>query len=527
MALLGSSLPDALRQLVDPKNFQRSFFVLWAIFSVFYFSELANFSLSIDDELAVFRRDPAVWLAQDRWVNYLIERFLLRPPVIPFFPIFVFGALASLSYMIVVKAHRYSLDQAPVLLVFILFGAFPIFYFILDYSVAMVSIGVGVLLSCVAVFLFDRMLHALASPESGRRGIARLFAGQVILGSVAIGIYQSLILLVAAGCCGLFLLRYLRGPAMPVRQILLVHACLACSIVASVALSFLISRGFQWLLGVQPSYIGKFVRIDRLWDDPLLVIKMFAKQYWSIYGGKRTVYGFRYVTFPALLALGMFALAARAPERRAKSVLFIVLYMIGITAIPLGINLVAGGSMPLRALIAVPYVFWFFAAGAVLSHIPAVRRIAIVLVAIVAIQCLYTFSVFQAQKRLVLDHDKLLASEIYARIVKEIPDFDRLKPYVVEISGAHEYRSIYREIPTSTLSASFFEIDRNNRDRIPYFMKIMGYANLVPADPATQQAVRPIIQNMPVWPAAGSVRVVDGIVLIHLGRDRSAPAGTP
>jgi hypothetical protein len=86
-----------------------------------------------------------------------------------------------------------------------------------------------------------------------------------------------------------------------------------------------------------------------------------------------------------------------------------------------------------------------------------VRRIGIALVMIVSIQCLHTFSSFQAQKRLVLDHDRLLASEIYQRIVRQIPDFDRKKTYMVDFYGAHEFRSVYKEIDSSTLSASFFE----------------------------------------------------------------------
>jgi len=514
----GSNSVDALKQLFDPRSFQRSFLALWVIFSIFYFSELANFSLSIDEEGAVFRSDAAAWAAQGRWLDYLIERFVLPPPVLPFFPLFLFGALVSLGYVIVARVHRYRLEEWPVLLVFILFSAFPVLYFVLDFSAATVSIGTGILLSCLCLALFDRALEAFAAPEDRRNGKIGLFALQALLGAAAIGVYQSLILLVAVGCCGLFLLRYLRGPAMSPRQILLVHGYLAGNLLAGLILSLLISRGFQWLLGVQPSYLSGFVRPDRLLDAPLRVIRGLLKEYWAIYGGKRAVYGFRYVTFPALLLLGMFALAARARERGVKAILAIILYMLGITAIPFAINPVAGGTLPYRTLIAVPYVFWFFAAGAVLSHIPTVRRIAIALVILVSIQCLLTFSTFQAQKRLVLDHDRLLASELYQRIVGEIPDFDRSNTYRIDFYGAHEFHAIYRETDGSTWSASFFEWDGGNPRRIVDFMKIIGYSNFVQVDPMTREALLPIMEEMPIWPAAGSVRVVDGSILVRLGQ---------
>jgi len=517
VTLLGSNLADALRQRLDLRNLQRPFFVLWAIFSIFYFSELANFSLSIDEEKAIFRHNAAVWVGQDRWLSYLIEQFVLPPPVLPFFPLFLFGALASLSYMIVARIHQYRLEEWPVLLVFILFSAFPVLYFALDFSFVTVSFGIGILLSCLCLFLFDRAMDRITAPAAHRGGMIGLFAAQALLGAAAIGVYQSLILLIAAGCGGIFLLRYLRGPAMPLRQILLVHAYLVCAIAASVILSVLISRGFQWLLGLQPAYVGGFIRPERLLDSPLAVIRNLIREYWAIYGGKRAVYGFRYVTFPALLLLGMFALAVRAPRRNAKTVFFVILYMLAMTLIPFAINPVSGGELPYRTLIAVPYVFWFFAAGAVVSHIPVVRRIGIALAIIVSIQCLYTFSTFQAQKRLVLDHDKLLASEIYQRIVGQIPDFDRSKTYTVDFYGAHEFQSVYREIEGSTLSGSFFEWDGGNPGRIVDFMKILGYSNFVRADQAAQQALLPIMQDMPIWPAAGSVRVADGIVLVRLG----------
>jgi hypothetical protein len=55
----------------------------------------------------------------------------------------------------------------------------------------------------------------------------------------------------------------------------------------------------------------------------------------------------------------VFSWAARAPRRSAAAILFVILYTIGITLIPLAINPLPGGRLPYRALIAVPYVFWF------------------------------------------------------------------------------------------------------------------------------------------------------------------------
>ena len=105
MPLLGSSSDGAPKRVFEPADFRRPFLTLWAIFALFYFSELAGFSLSIDEERALFRTDPAIWMEQGRWLAYLIERFVLPPPVLPFFPLFVFGGLISLGYIVVAKCH--------------------------------------------------------------------------------------------------------------------------------------------------------------------------------------------------------------------------------------------------------------------------------------------------------------------------------------------------------------------------------------------------------------------------------------
>ena len=152
-----------------------------------------------------------------------------------------------------------------------------------------------------------------------------------------------------------------------------------------------------------------------------------------------------------------------------------------------------------------------------LSHVGWLRRVGIVLVIIVCIQCLHAFSNFQAQKRLVLDHDRALASEIYQRIVAEIPDFDRRKTYPLEFYGAHEFRNAYKEVQGSTWSASFFEWDNGNSGRIVQFMAVLGYSNFERIDRATRASLLPAFGEMPIWPAAGSVRVVDGTVLVRLG----------
>src|SRR5688572_33299839 len=160
-----------------------------------------------------------------------------------------------------------------------------------------------------------------------------------------------------------------------VRTILLLHACLLATLVASIVLSYLINHGLQWMIGHESGISSRFVSPGRFIDSPWAVIQKVLQQYWAVYGGKRMIYGDRYVTFPVLLLLGMIALAARAPHRGWPAAVFVVLYMLGMTLIPFAIHLISGGRLPYRSLVSVPYVFWFFAAVLVLSHIGWLRRV--------------------------------------------------------------------------------------------------------------------------------------------------------
>ena len=112
-----------------------------------------------------------------------------------------------------------------------------------------------------------------------------------------------------------------------------------------------------------------------------------------------------------------------------------------------------------------------------------------------------------------------LAAQIYDRIALEVPDFDRSKTYRVDFYGAHEFQTAYPEIKHSTLAASFFEWDGGNPYRIAVFMNVMGYSNIEALDPATRKAFLPEIQTMPIWPQRGSVKVVEDVVLVRLGKE--------
>ena len=120
-------------------------------------------------------------------------------------------------------------------------------------------------------------------------------------------------------------------------------------------------------------------------------------------------------------------------------------------------------------------------------------------------------------RRLTYQHDVELASRIYDRIAQAAPGFDRTKPYNVAFYGAHEFKTVYPHVSSSSWSGSFFQWDRGNPQRMIYFMNIVGFSNLRIMNRQTRAPFEAKLEQMPVWPAAGSVFVQDDAVLVRLG----------
>jgi hypothetical protein len=67
--------------------------LLVALFSIVaiaaYGFELFNLNLTIDEELHAFWSQANAWIAQGRWGMFLLNRFLIPYPIVPFVPLFV------------------------------------------------------------------------------------------------------------------------------------------------------------------------------------------------------------------------------------------------------------------------------------------------------------------------------------------------------------------------------------------------------------------------------------------------------
>ena len=75
----------------------RELFVLVLIGALANVYFLANYSPSIDDELAAVRSSSEIWIAQGRFTAYLVETLLFPQPSIPFSPYVFLAVMMAMS----------------------------------------------------------------------------------------------------------------------------------------------------------------------------------------------------------------------------------------------------------------------------------------------------------------------------------------------------------------------------------------------------------------------------------------------
>jgi|SRR5688572_28172499 len=131
-----------------------SLILLFAIFAAMYFQSLAGLSLSIDDDLTLFRTDPSIWVQEGRWGAYLVERFLLPLPVVTFLPYALFGAGLVGSFALIAASLGIQTVTWPVLVAFALFAGVPQWLFVMEFSANLVPISLGFVCASVAAFWF-------------------------------------------------------------------------------------------------------------------------------------------------------------------------------------------------------------------------------------------------------------------------------------------------------------------------------------------------------------------------------------
>ena len=150
--------------------------VLIGMACLFWLFSLTQYSISIDDEYAIFRRDNSVWLGQGRWGIYLLTEFVLPQAVVPFLPNLILCITLSTSYLILLYAHGMRLSKM-LIAAFPIFMGFPTWYFLSEFYANTLAVSIGLVLSSTALFLFSDSIKEIINNKrqnESRKKVSRL-----------------------------------------------------------------------------------------------------------------------------------------------------------------------------------------------------------------------------------------------------------------------------------------------------------------------------------------------------------------
>jgi hypothetical protein len=469
-----------------------------------YGYEIFNFSLSIDEE-AFAQSSIHATVAQGRWAGGLLGFLTPWMGNMPMLSTVFFCAGLGVSSCVLARMlfRKHSAQWAFVGLSV----SSPFWPHIAEFNPLAWQVGVGCVLLTLA------MLFSLAKDRLSYVWAAGLLA-------FATGIYQSLYLWFLVLLCVQHV-SVLIGAApdnVPGKHQGFRWLRKSIGIAVGGLLGYVaIQKLFLAVLSEKLAYIQKFVTLDDWTRFPAVTFARTFQRCQNLLIGADPIYLGYGKVLTVLPLLGLLMLVVRLIVRRAPLSRRLlggvsILAALGLSMAPV---IMSGGTIPARAILCWIPVTAFLAACALSDS----GRFEKPLLALLAMTLLFsswvTVSLFYSD-HIARQRDELLAARIMARVDRIVPDpLAKRIPFVVV--GAVPFGSWYSFHKVEIFGTSFFEHVGGDPFRIEAYLHLLGVDTLEPHRITEFPALLPAIDDMPDWPAANSVAIVNGVLVIKLG----------
>jgi hypothetical protein len=195
--------------------------------------------------------------------------------------------------------------------------------------------------------------------------------------------------------------------------------------------------------------------------------------------------------------------------------LTVVLLGLGLVAIPAIMSI---GTLPIRAFVAWPLLAAWMASRVAPNEggerFSILRRLAIGYFIVVATSI--GASMFYVDK-VVHDADSALTQRLLPAMQQAgAPLGGGDVPFT--LVGKHEFpfREDAQIQPAELFGTSFYEQDEGNLYRVYLYMELQGVSGFTPVPLIGRPDLIAAQQAMPSWPAAGSIKLVNGVVIVKL-----------
>lgn len=488
----------------------RTLFTSVFLISLFvYFVHLTNFSVSIDEELASFSTNNGLgWIAQGRWGTALVGWLLPNSSAVPFISTLAFIFASTAAALIL--AAPIAKTKAEALFFSGIFVSSPIWLHLVEFNTIATGAGVGLLITALAVVLV----------VNGRTTTTILAAVCI---SFAIGLYQAFVVLYAIACLAILVpgCHFWRSKE---QRRLFVPFRLFVAVFASVCLGFLlyvvIQRVSLFLTHQAPVYVDSYIQINELRTNfPVAAFRILNEVEGLVFGTDPTYLGWG---VPLLLLpimgflIGLYRTVTKAISDPGSSVVSLI-SMIGMVVAASVLIIMAVGRMPTRALIGFPFLFSVLALNCFRASTSRQKWIVWGLFFYaVLISGWIGASLFYAD-RVARERDQVLATRLASTIEQVArPVFGDDIPFVVVGDKEFPDTGVGRQV--QIFGTSFFEQDGGNPYRVAAYFRLLGIENLKPLPVSTVESNMAAVDTMPIWPAPGSIAVVDHVLVIKLGK---------
>ncbi len=465
---------------------------------------LTNYSLSIDDEIALNTDQVGAWLPQGRFSITLLKLLLGDRMPLPFATMGI--ALAVLIAATLLWAFAFDRSASGRLTGtsgLILFGVFfvsvPTQAYYLTFGTFNVEVSAGYVLAGLSVLLSWRW-----SIER-RSWVNALLAWVCAL--FAVGTYQPFAVVCVTGVAVALLLRMTAQPGgtrIPQRRLLREGVRCVLPTLAGAASALAVNA----VLIPRDSYVGLYVGWGQ--SSARSIVESLAAYV------RATLTGNGFVGGHAVLWAELAGLAVAAyfiwNAVRDREALLPVMFLFVLLS-PFAVSVALGTPMPVRTQQVLPLAFgsfWLFVplAFGASSMIRWGGAAAAVLIVVWNAQA--NTQLFMSQY-LTYQYDRDRATAIVGQLVDEGWAGD---PLPIVIVGAIVPPNEPFLVRSETFGGSFFSW--NGEPRAAPFMRTLGYPFLGPS-PEQSSRAEEAASSMPVWPALGSVELVDGIAVVKMG----------
>jgi len=497
---------------------------------------LFSHTLSIDDELTLFA--PADgwlgWFSQGRFLIGVMQ-LLVPQPVTPLFPYLLLACSYVVSYTLILAIHRLR-HSWRTHLGFLLFILFPTNWLSQEFAINVPGFALGLLAVCLAAWI----TQTRNTDSTGWR-LGSGAAAVIALLIAAIGGFQSLITLYLAIGSGSLLFDLIGQYRVPpkhsgvqavARSLLPWFANAAVAVLLHTVL-------FKLYLNLSGSAVHQ---IDRYFRSPYFMLRtepiaylsgnlhQFLQTYLSpgvFYGNSLWGFSALLLGFPLIVLLGRPSAPSDQPPAnggllRASEPALLTLVALGLLVVllPLSLNIISKPyRIPMRALMALPYVAWLASMLWLQSKGLARERARLLiggtLSVILVAQCLICSSHYYAARSFNFRNDQLLAATL-ASAISQAPAEGNPGVSRFLSQGALKRKVPYNVAMYSTAGSSFFNWDNGNNGRMVAWLKAMGIQSLEPVDAEQAADFSADLARMRPWPSPGSIRVKGDTLLLKL-----------